>query len=640
MTNCPKCGALLKDAQKFCTKCGANLAELLKPPVPAEIAAATDIYEKKIAKEPLNPVLYIELGDIYRKNNLITEALIQYQKAVSIDKNNIEGHLKSGEIYFLSGKLEQAKNAYEQVIKIDTKNIEAKIGLFKVLFKRGETLEAMKLGQQIIKTDPENFVIRRELAEIYLQTGKEEETIKEFETVIKLMPNDKEVLKKLAKIYEKRGDFDKALQTYQQILKLEPDNIDARVFISQYAYEKGDYSETIKNLSAIIDKLPKNETFAHCILALSYLAKDNLTKANEVAQGIVFSGETRVPEKEKELLLNTFTTIGNKLLMGKYIKDAESLFQQAFAVEPNEAVKKGLAQVNAIKGADAVAQKMFKEAIKYYEKAYNLQPANSEYQSRLSEIRSKLKVKKRRKIATILCVAALIVVALIGVAGYLYSTSERVVFTYSEQEVEKILIDGKEYKKGYLWLKRGPHKITVKAKSDYKDTTFCFNVKGMAMRTVPISLNVLEYKDLISKITGLTASASSYHKDYPPQNAIDGSVATTWSEADGQPTKGQYLKIFLPGRKSIAKIGICPGYEKYNPKYGDVFWLNNRLRTARLEFSNGQTYELFFEDKKGIKYFEFKPPVSAEWIKITVLDYYPGQKWDDNCISEVEIFGF
>ncbi|MEO0114139.1 MAG: tetratricopeptide repeat protein, partial [candidate division WOR-3 bacterium] len=124
MPNCPKCNSFVKEGQKFCTKCGSNLAELLKPKISPELAASVDIQEKKIAQEPLNPKLYIKLGDTYRDYKFYEEALVQYQKAVSIDETNAEAHLKSGEVYYSLKRLDRAKDSYEKALKLQPESLE------------------------------------------------------------------------------------------------------------------------------------------------------------------------------------------------------------------------------------------------------------------------------------------------------------------------------------------------------------------------------------------------------------------------------------------------------------------------------------------------------------------------------------
>ncbi len=141
------------------------------------------------------------------------------------------------------------------------------------------------------------------------------------------------------------------------------------------------------------------------------------------------------------------------------------------------------------------------------------------------------------------------------------------------------------------------------------------------------------------------ADASSFcttgsNAPYTPSNAIDGKPYTCWTEKDGEPRIGQFVRVYLPAKSRIGRIGIRGGYERVHPQYGDVFSLNNRLRTAELQFSEGTVQEISLDDVKGTQYFDIKPSVAADWVKLTVTGYYPGSKWDDMCISEIELWGY
>jgi hypothetical protein len=141
------------------------------------------------------------------------------------------------------------------------------------------------------------------------------------------------------------------------------------------------------------------------------------------------------------------------------------------------------------------------------------------------------------------------------------------------------------------------------------------------------------------------AEASSYcttgeDAPYPPSNAIDGKLYTVWTEADGKPRINQYITVFLREPARVARVGIGPGYEKTSQRDGDRFPQNDRLRSAELQFSDGTVRNVSFPDERGIRYFEMASPVLAEWMKLTVKDYYLGAKWDDICISEIELWGF
>ena len=81
----------------------------------------------------------------------------------------------------------------------------------------------------------------------------------------------------------------------------------------------------------------------------------------------------------------------------------------------------------------------------------------------------------------------------------------------------------------------------------------------------------------------------------------------------------------------IAKIGIINGYAK-----GDKFKQNNRVKKALLVFSNGQRIALDLADTPKMQYFNFEP-VPASQVRLIIENVYPGTKWDDTCISEIEL---
>ena len=70
-----------------------------------------------------------------------------------------------------------------------------------------------------------------------------------------------------------------------------------------------------------------------------------------------------------------------------------------------------------------------------------------------------------------------------------------------------------------------------------------------------------------------------------------------------------------------------------------MFYKNSRVKKCSLEFSNNQKleYELNGEWENCINNLVFKTPINTSFIKITILSTYNGNKYDDTCISEIEI---
>lgn len=127
---------------------------------------------------------------------------------------------------------------------------------------------------------------------------------------------------------------------------------------------------------------------------------------------------------------------------------------------------------------------------------------------------------------------------------------------------------------------------------------------------------------------------------YLPEYAIDGTLTKAWGKgADGDGIE-EWLKITFPSSRTVAKVGIVIGYVKHHPDFGDVFWLNNRVKKARLEFSDGSSQVWTFRDVQEMQYMEFDTPITTSFIKLTILDVYAGSKWQDTLISEIDVWGY
>ncbi len=139
--------------------------------------------------------------------------------------------------------------------------------------------------------------------------------------------------------------------------------------------------------------------------------------------------------------------------------------------------------------------------------------------------------------------------------------------------------------------------------------------------------------------------ASSFGRDgnssYPPSNSIDGRRDTCWAE--GVPGHGidQWIQFDFGREVTLAEIGLIPGYDKYrNDKYGDRFYLNPRVRRARIMLSNGETMVVNLDDDRRFQYFSLGERRTT-YVRIVILDVRPGtsQNTADTSISEVQFYG-
>ncbi len=146
----------------------------------------------------------------------------------------------------------------------------------------------------------------------------------------------------------------------------------------------------------------------------------------------------------------------------------------------------------------------------------------------------------------------------------------------------------------------------------------------------------------LTVFAGATASstlASVKPGRYDPQKAIDWQRDTSWAEGADGAGVGEWLTLTFPGTIEVYTIGIDVGFDR--DAY--IFAQNNRLKTATVEFSNGETVSLEFADERGIqeKVLARAPggAIETTYVKIIIDDVYPGSVYDDTCLSEVQVLG-
>jgi hypothetical protein len=74
----------------------------------------------------------------------------------------------------------------------------------------------------------------------------------------------------------------------------------------------------------------------------------------------------------------------------------------------------------------------------------------------------------------------------------------------------------------------------------------------------------------------------------------------------------------------------------------EVFAANNRLQRATLIFSSGEQVELAFSDTRGVQMIPLArapSPIITTFVKVVIDEVYPGSKYDDTCLAEIEVWG-
>lgn len=122
-----------------------------------------------------------------------------------------------------------------------------------------------------------------------------------------------------------------------------------------------------------------------------------------------------------------------------------------------------------------------------------------------------------------------------------------------------------------------------------------------------------------------------YHK---PSNVIDGNNTTAWVEdADGQ-GEGESLTIELDDTYVVSGFVINAGYQKNTEVYDN----NSRPKELIVTFSDGQSFMVELDDYYGAQKVVLDSSIETTSVTFTINDVYPGGKYEDTVISEIQLF--
>lgn len=144
-------------------------------------------------------------------------------------------------------------------------------------------------------------------------------------------------------------------------------------------------------------------------------------------------------------------------------------------------------------------------------------------------------------------------------------------------------------------------------------------------------------------ITGVSASASSqlsdqYGKNYSPANLFDGDISTAYVEGVTGVGTGETITIVLDGEYYIDRISWYPGYQAS----ADLLAKNGYPTRLTFSLADGTAVDSECVSVTGVGTcvaVRINADEPTDRITVVIADAVSGNKYDDTCISEIEIYG-
>ena len=155
------------------------------------------------------------------------------------------------------------------------------------------------------------------------------------------------------------------------------------------------------------------------------------------------------------------------------------------------------------------------------------------------------------------------------------------------------------------------------------------------------NIRLLEEEPDLSQNTKLQPASAqadsqkqSEEEDYSGSRLIDGDQATSWQEGEEGTGEGKGVTISLDGSHQVRYLVLYLG----NWKSDELWSYNARPQSLAIQVGEAEEEILEFPIEKKVFYLARQEPVEASEIKIRIQSSYAGERWEDNCISEIEVY--
>lgn len=166
---------------------------------------------------------------------------------------------------------------------------------------------------------------------------------------------------------------------------------------------------------------------------------------------------------------------------------------------------------------------------------------------------------------------------------------------------------------------------------------FNVDLKPVTERAAAIEAGIDKLRPTSIQASSILPPTTNY--TYGPEMVNDDYFNSVWAEGSKGDGIGDYLLFQFDSTHTFYKFEIVNGFSALHKVFGDLYFLNNRVKGLRIEFEDGAETVVFNDKVKGYQTVAFNKAHRSSWAKISITSVHKGRRWDDTCIAEARFFG-
>jgi tetratricopeptide (TPR) repeat protein len=328
---------------------------------------------------------FLRIAEHYARDGFYVRGIAMYKKINKLDPARLDIYEKLAELYVKQQLWMEAKSNYQV--------------LADYLLKQDNLQGAVGIYQKMVAIEPQNLQLHVRLADLFTQAKRLPEALQEYAVV--------------AAALSERGANEESIRVYEKALKLAPDNVDILRTLVPLLLSINSVEQARAVLRKGLEASPRS-------VPLFLLAAEAALAANDMAEARSYSDKARAVEPDNEEVLSAAVRIQLKgrrpdlawsaalpladasVRRGETKKALALLVPVARAAPDNEEIVRKIVDLAAGSGDETTAlpfrsalaelyrkKGMLVEAADLLRICARVQPDNSEFRARLSQLEAK-----------------------------------------------------------------------------------------------------------------------------------------------------------------------------------------------------------------------------------------------------------
>jgi tetratricopeptide (TPR) repeat protein len=197
-----------------------------------KLGEAEVLLQRLTARFPDSPLVWLNLGHVFRDTRRYDQAIDAYRKALACDATLIDARLSLGNVLHSSLRLDEAQAEYEACLYAAPDHLVARMNLASLHMARGRYAAAETACRDIVRRSPERSDAHRLMGTALAQQQRLLDALECYRRAAELAPGDPAAARAYGGLLMEVGDAANGLRWMAHALALEPDSVHTHRVVS------------------------------------------------------------------------------------------------------------------------------------------------------------------------------------------------------------------------------------------------------------------------------------------------------------------------------------------------------------------------------------------------------------------------